>query len=309
MVVRNHSKNRLALSKFAEENRTLVSISLLAVVGILLGLTTINSKLAFLVGWNPIAFMATTSTAGGMLMLFGALLFKVQLSFSKKIAFYSFGSGLLFAVPNLIFFYVIVEVGAGFVALVTAFVSILTYIFMVLLRAERLSLARALGVVVALVGTLVLSFGKLSDGELAPYWVALTLVAPFFLAIGNIYRSWFWPKGASPFALAPQMLIVAGLISFAIVPFFDAKLDYTGAQTLLPTFAAQVGLFAIGFAFYFTLQKFAGAVYLSQIGPIIALVGTVLGIVVLGEALTTSLLVGGFAIVAGVVIFNIAKRN
>ena len=60
----------------------------------------------------------------------------------------------------------------------------------------------------------------------------------------------------------------------------------------------QVAIFSLGFSFYFVLQKIAGAVYLSQIGPIIAFVGTVLSVLLLGEELSGAIAIGGFAIIA-----------
>jgi len=135
-------------------------------------------------------------------------------------------------------------------------------------------------------------------------WVLVALAGPVFLAFGNIYRSWAWPEGASPFALAPLMLIVAGLVSFLIVQIMQVSVPAEVSPQMGLTLGLQVLVFAVGFAFYFVLQKIAGAVYLSQIGPVIALVGTGLGISILGEAATVSLLLGGAAIVVGVLIFN-----
>ncbi|MGJ8527641.1 DMT family transporter [Maritalea sp.] len=287
--------------------KPLLPFTLLVIVGSFFGGTTVNGKVAILAGWHPITFLALSATAGGLLMMAGLRLFGVRMDFTRPVLAYSLVSGLMFALPNIFFFLAVVHVGAGFVALVTAFSAVLTYIFSVIIRTERFAISRAGGVVIALVGALALSVGKLTGAGPSPFWVLVAMLGPVFLALGNIYRSWAWPKGASPYALAPLMLIFAGLFAVLIVVFLGAPIAVNPSIAMTQSLVLQILIFAVGFAFYFLLQKIAGAVYLSQIGPIIAFVGSSLGILVLGEEISLSLLIGGVAIVGGVLIFNFSK--
>jgi len=296
-VVRDTFVQHAQIKKF-------LPILLLLIVGVFFGATTANGKFAAYAGWHPVLFLAISGTFGGVLMMVGLHIAGHRMDFSANVLAFSLVSGVLFAVPNIIFFVSVVHVGAGFVALVTAFASVLTYLFSVALHTEIFKPARAFGIGIALVGAMALSIGKLAGGEFAAVWVLVALAGPVFLAFGNIYRSWAWPEGASPFALAPLMLIVAGLVSFLIVQIMQVSVPAEVSPQMGLTLGLQVLVFAVGFAFYFVLQKIAGAVYLSQIGPVIALVGTGLGISILGEAATVSLLLGGAAIVVGVLIFN-----
>ena len=292
-------------SSFSYEK--LLPIGLLIIVGSFFGATAVNGKVAFLVGWHPIVFLALAGSLGGLLMMAGLRMFGFRMDFSRNVLGFSVFSGLLFALPNIIFFMSVPHVGVGFVALVTAFASVLTYLFSVVLRTEQFKLSRAIGVGIALIGAVALSLGKLAGGDFAAVWVVVALAGPVFLAIGNIYRSWAWPKGASPFALAPLMLIVAGFIAFGIALIIGAPITALPTVQMSLSLGVQVLIFAVGFAFYFVLQQIAGAVYLSQIGPIIALVGTGLGIFLLGETATWPSLLGGLAIVSGVLIFNFTR--
>jgi len=282
----------------------LLPFVLLIIVGSFFGATTVNGKVAAQVGWHPIVFLALSGTLGGLLMMVGLRLFGQRMDFSRAVLKFSLFSGLLFALPNLIFFVSVPHVGAGFVAMVTAFASVLTYLFSVVLRTERFKLSRAVGVGIALVGAVALSLGKLAGSQFGAVWIVVALTGPVFLAIGNIYRSWAWPEGASPFALAPLMLIVAGLLSVLIALLIGEPILALPTSEMGLSLILQILIFAVGFAFYFVLQKIAGAVYLSQIGPIIALVGTGLGILLLGEVASLSLLLGGSAIILGVLVFN-----
>ena len=291
-----------------ERFRKLLPILLLVIVGSFFGATTVNGKFAVTLGWNSSLFLAISATISGLLMVAFFALIGVWKNTSRAIWQYTIFSGLLFALPNLAMFFAVEKVGAGFVALVTAFASVLTYLIALLLREESFGIRRGLGVLLALVGTVTLSVDKLGGGNLQPIWVLLALSGPLFLAIGNVYRSKFWPEGASPFVLAPLMLLIAGLFSF-LAAGLDLALAPTQIKMPLLPLLIQVAIFSLGFSFYFVLQKIAGAVYLSQIGPIIAFVGTVLSVLLLGEELSSAIAIGGFAIIAGVLIFNWAQQR
>lgn len=303
----NHSQTINPLfARIINAVKPFVPLLLLLIVGTFFGATTVNGKFAAIAGWAPTSFLAISSLGGGVVMIVLFSFFNVGLKLNRYVVGYSIVSGILFALPNLVFFSAVPQVGAGFVALVTAFASVLTYLFSILLRLEKFGVRRGLGVLVALSGALTLSVGKLSGGELSPIWVLIALTGPIMLALGNIFRSQFWPKEASPFTLAPLMLIFAGIFSAGVAQYSAVPLGVGAPQMWWPLLA-QIGIFALGFAFYFVLQQRAGAVYLSQIGPVIALVGATLGATLLHETIDISMALGGLAIIAGVLIFNWAQ--
>lgn len=62
------------------------------------------------------------------------------------------------------------------------------------------------GVPSALAGAGVLALNKLTEAETPALWVALTLVGPVLLAIGNLYRTLRWPPGSTAEELVAGML-------------------------------------------------------------------------------------------------------
>ena len=155
-----------------------------------------------------------------------------------------------------------------------------------------------------LTGALLLVFAK-ADGrgrELA--WLAIALSAPLVIARGNIYRTLNWPAGASPLSLAPGMLIAASLLlilfmTLAGIPIVPAPND----GGLWPL-AAEIVVFSATYSLYFTLQKLAGPVYLSQIGSVGAAAGAALAVIILGETAVPALGLAMIVILAGAFLVN-----
>lgn len=288
-------------------NLDLGMLALLFIVGSFLGLTAVLGKVAINTGWSPTVYLAHTTLGGGLLMLTVTALFGHRAKFDAAMWRYNLMSGLLFVVPNLMFFFAVRYVGAGFIAFATAFAPVLTFFVAVAIGEDRFSRGKVLGVAMALSGAMFLAAGKMMDATIDPVWIFVSLLGPVFLAFGNIFRSRFWPAGAAPLALAPWMLIFAGLISYAIALLTGEVIPADLQPIGFVVMGAQMLCFAAGFGFYFVLQKRGGPVYLSQIGPVIALVGALLAATFLREQLTLLVVLGGIAVIAGVVVFNAAN--
>lgn len=188
------------------------------------------------------------------------------------------------AASNLIFFAAVPRVGASFVALAIAFPPVLTYLGALALRMERFDTLRAVGVVSALAGAVVLALSGLRAPDAPAGWIALTLLGPVLLAVGNLYRTLRWPPGASAEALAPGMLLAATLMLFAAgaLPCLSMLLPLEGWAIGLTVLQAFV--FAGQFLLLFALQRAGGPVLLSLLGSVGAVVAIPVAIGLLGEA-------------------------
>ena len=284
-------------------SRPIPALSLLFVIGALMGLTSNLVKLAGNAGWQPMAYLLWSLLGGGLLLLLFAWWRGERPGMSPAQLRYYLASGLLsIAVPNALLFSSIGHVGAGFASMCLAFPPLFTSLLALALRMEALSRIRLLGICIGLSGSLLLALGKLHGGNSPVLWVMAALCVPVFLALGNIYRARYWPSGASPLSLAPGMLLGGAVLLVPSAPFgvdFSLHLNSAVAVGLL---LAQMLLFATVYALFFVLQNLAGTVFLSQIGSVAAITGAVIAIGLLGEQGSLSLLLAALCIVVGVLL-------
>ncbi|TBU76462.1 EamA/RhaT family transporter [Pseudomonas daroniae] len=283
--------------------RPILALMLLLGIGALMGLTSNLVKLASAAGWSPVAYLLWSLIGGGLLLLAFTRLRGETPGMSPRLQRYYLASGLLsIALPNGLLFSSIPHVGAGFASMCLAFPPLITYLLALALRMEPLSRMRLLGICIGLGGSLLLALDKLHSGDSPLLWIIAALAVPVFLALGNIYRSRCWPPGASPLSLAPGMLLGGALLLLPLALFdvrLSPNLDSGVAIVLL---LVQMALFAIVYALYFVLQKLAGAVYLSQIGSVAAMLGAAMAVTLLDERGSLSMLLAALCIVGGVLL-------
>ncbi|VXC58828.1 EamA-like transporter family protein [Pseudomonas sp. 8Z] len=288
--------------------RPLLALSLLLVIGTLMGLTSNLVKLAGSAGWQPMAYLLWSLLGGGVLLLLFAWWRGERPGMSLSAQRYYLASGLLsIAVPNALLFSSISHVGAGFASMCLAFPPLFTYLLALALRMEGLSRIRLLGICVGLAGSLILALGKLYGGSSPALWVIAALCVPVFLALGNIYRARYWPSGATPLSLAPGMLLGGAVLLSATTAL---GVDLTPNLKHISTIAlllVQILLFAATYALFFILQNLAGTVYLSQIGSVAAIIGAAMATGLFGEEGSLSMLLAALCIVSGVLL--VAWRN
>ncbi len=218
---------------------------------------------------------------------------------------YALVSGALLAFPNALAFLAVRHVGAGFISLSFAFPILVTWLIAVLVKLETFRARQLFGVVLALCGGIVLAGSKAFAAEVPVGWVALILVIPLVVAAGNIYRTLRWPTGASPLFLAALMMIGAALSLVPVALYREwgewSVLAQSGRVFWL--LLLETAVFAVLYRLYFVLQKMAGPVYFSQIGTVAAVVGSLIAVLFLGEALPPHAGLSGVLVAAGLWFF------
>lgn len=283
---------------------------LLLAVGAMIGVTAVNAKAAALAGWHPLALLAWANLGAAALQFAGTAMLRRPVKVTAHYLRYYLLSGLLLALPNALAFGAARHVGAGIVALCFAFPLIFTYGLALIAGLERLQPVRLAGVLLGLAGALVIALGQGGLGFSTSPWLLAAVSAPVVLAVGNLYRSLDWPRGADALELSPGMLLVGGALILAGVLTAGIPLQPAGWNLATTGFlAGQTAIFALLYVLYFMLQKLAGPVYLSQIGSVGALVGIALATVVLEEPLTRSIVLAGALVAGGILLVNRGVRK
>lgn len=178
--------------------------------------------------------------------------------------------------------------GAGYVAFVHAFPILLTWAMARLLGLEPASRPRLVAVLLGLAGGAVLGGAKLAAAPAgAARWTLVATAIPVVLALGNIYRSRYWPRGAPPLMLAGLTLLLAGLMVApgAALTEGAAALPRLAAPEVWPLLAALTASYTVQYVTFFRLQQVGGPVVLSLIGPVAAVAGPPAAVLLQGEHL------------------------
>lgn len=295
----------------ADKRAWLMPLLCLLSGGSLLGLSTNLAKLAGEAQLPPLAFLCWSIIGAALvLMIVSARRRALPPINARALEYYAVSALVGVAGSNLIFFSAIPHVGASFVALIISLPPLLTYVGALVLRMERFQMIRAAGVAVALAGACVLAARKLSAPDADGFWILLAIVGPVLLAIGNLYRTLRWPKGASADALAPGMLVAAAimLLGAGFLPGFSLAVPINQGLPLV-LIAVQSVVFAGMFLLLFMLQKTGGPVLLSLLGSVGALVGVPVAIIFQGEAPPEGLALGAALIAAGVALLTLGKAK
>lgn len=282
----------------------------LLVAGSLLGLSTTLAKVASDEGLAPFPFLLWSLLgATALLVARGATKGRLPTLSHRTIEYFVVAAFVTVAGSNLIFFSAVPVVGAGFVALAITLPPLLTYGGALAFRLESFSMVRFAGVMSALAGAGLLAVNKLAEADVSAFWIALTLIGPVLLAIGNLYRTLRWPPGAAAEELAPGMLAAATLMLLAtgLLPQFDIW-----PASFTPQHAALIGVQALTFAgqflVLFLLQKTGGPVLLSLLGSVGAVVAVPVAVLILGEDVPTGLYSAAALIAVGIALLNIDRK-
>jgi drug/metabolite transporter (DMT)-like permease len=211
---------------------------------------------------------------------------------------------------NLLFFTALSVLPAGRTSLIIALNPVVTLLIAAALLGDRLSATRWVGVVLALLGVwVVVTRGDLSQivqslgkGELAMFgavcaWAIYTLVGRKLL------------QGLSP-VLATLWAAIWGTLFLGLLALRDIHQVHAASFTLEVwaglAFLGVLGT-AVAFVWYYEGLRQLGAARTVVFNNLVPVFGVLLGWLILGEPLSTSLLVGGGLAIFGVFLVNRVK--
>lgn len=296
----------VSLTHKRNQRAGLYAFGCLLLVGTFLALSLVIAKLADDAGAPRLTFLMTSLVGAGTLLLGMAVFTRQPLTLSRRTLEYAVVAGILFAVPNALAFLAVRHVGTGFISLSFAFPILITWLLAVWMSLERLRAPRLVGVLMGLAGGMVLAAAKAGGVDGAPGWALLILAMPVVMALGNIYRTLRWPEGISPVFLAALMMFggAATLLPFALLTESSQMASLFSTSAIVQLLVVETVVLAVLYLFFFMLQKYAGPVYLSQIGTVAALVGTLIAIFAFGETPPANLGLAALLVAFGTVLFH-----
>lgn len=287
-------------------NRPLV---LLLVTGLAFGGNFPMGKLAVEAGINPALWAAVICLGAGLSVLVAAVLFERSPAV-PGIARYALVSGMLSnVIPLVLTFTVIPHIGSGLTAMLVATSPVTTALLSMLLKVRPPGALGLVGIAVGLFGAVIIILARsvtFPAGE--GRWLVLAALIPVFLGVGNVYRSFAWPRGAGPMRLGATVNLTAVPPLLAIA-FFWGGLDLAPLAKVPGLVVAQAAAATLMYLTFFRLQAVGGPTYLSQIGYVGAAVGVAVGVAFLGERYPPLVWAGIAVVAAGIALTTFAQSR
>ena len=190
---------------------------------------------------------------------------------------------------------------SGLVALLMAAVPSSTLVVSVLVGLERFTLARVLGLGLALAGVGLTVAADLDDpGRLLA--IGIVIAATLMYASGAVYASRRVSGGSSPLTIATGQVASAFVVTVPVALVLEPLPELAAITPAVLGAVVALGGLGTGIAFlvFYTLIERVGATNTTLVTYLIPLVAVVAGALVLAERLALPALLGGGLIVAGV---------
>lgn len=194
-------------------------------------------------------------------------------------------------IPNTFQILAFRHLPAGVMAIIISTVPIVSLLVALLVRMEKFSWKRSLGVLLGVLALVLIAIpdASLPDPSKAP-WLLVALVAPVCYAIEGNFVAARAPAQLS----AATVLFLASLFGFAflqplvIFAQWDISVSLPLDKSRLALLGSSVG-HVVAYGGYLWLLSRAGAVFTSQVAYVVTLTGSALAIVLLGERFSSML--------------------
>lgn len=285
---------------------------MLVCLGALWGANPSFSKAIVLEGIGPPAIIMWQTLGAGALLLVVCALRGIRVPLDRKaLVYYAFIGWFCIDMAYMTLVVVVRHIPVGLVAVITVLSPLLTYLFAIVLRLELPQPVRLAGILLGLAGVaiLVLPRGSLPSPDALP-WVLLALLVPTGYAAGNVFAELGRPKGGNSVALSAGTMIFAAF-GGAVVSLAGGHVqpDWAAAgraEALIVGFAAMT---AIAFLLFQGVVVRAGAVYLGQVGYLVALATIGWGMLFFGETHSHWLWIAIAVTFSGVALVNFGPRR
>jgi drug/metabolite transporter (DMT)-like permease len=273
----------------------------------MLGLYFPIAKLVVAAGADPVLWAIFVCVGAGISMAFAARLMEGRIEGASPWRYAIISGFLSYVVPHFLTFSVIPKIGSGLAAIMFALSPVTTALLSLILKVRPPTGLALIGIGLGLIGALIIIFARDGSFEGQGLWLALAVLIPVFLGLGNVYRTLAWPKGAGPLQLA-SLTNLAAVPPLIVIAFaLNGAIDLAPLARVPLLVIAQLIVTAAMFVMFFRLQQLGGPTYLSQIGHVAAVIGAGFGVLWLGETYPLSVWLGAGVVAAGIALTTLAQ--
>lgn len=211
-------------------------------------------------------------------------------------------------IPFLLYSFAALHIQASLSVILNSLAPLFGAVFSALFRLERLTLRKAAGLVLGTAGVaLVSSLDPLSRSPWALAGIAACVLATVCYALAGIYIC----KKAldvKPRALAGGSQLAAGVLFMPLI-FASPPRGAVTMQVAAVTVAFAVLCSAVAFLLYFRLVADVGATHALTVTLLMPAFGMLWGLLILGERITWTMILGALVILAGTYLVLFPSRN
>ena len=272
-----------------QQNRSLAGSwpwLVLLILGVAWGGSFSLAKIAMEEGAHPLGVNYWQSLIGAAILISYLVLTRQSLPIGRNyLSFYLICGFLGSIIPGLLYFYAVIHISPGVLAITIATVPIMTYIAAALFRIERRSIFRMLGVCFGALSIilLIVPTESLPDRSAVP-WVFAAIVAAACYTGENLVIAIRLPAGANTFVVLGGMLITATLIMtpFVLTTGTFVPLSWPWGAPDWAIIGLAI-LSVVCYGLFIGLVVRTGPVFASQTAYIVTLSGVFWGILIFGE--------------------------
>lgn len=266
--------------------RLALALALLFGGGTIWGLSFSAAKLITEAGAHPFGLSLANGFFGAAILLPYCIVRRRLPPLRRDYLVFYVVAGLLgTALPSALLYSAAPHLPAGVLAIVTALVPLMTYVYALGLRLERAEALRACGIVLGLLAILMIVVPEASLPHRAMVgWVLLALIVPASYSSEGLFIALRRPAGSDAIVLLCGMQLAGAAMLAPLVWATDGWLSLALPWGEIEWWiVALVVVNTVGYLMYIELVRIAGPVFAAQTGYLVTASGVLWGIAIFGE--------------------------
>lgn len=266
--------------------RLVFALGLLFGGGMIWGLTFSLAKLVTEAGAHPFGVSFLYGLIGAILLLPYCVVRYRGIPLDREhLRFYTIAGALGTALPTVVLFSSAAHMPAGVLALVTALVPLMSYVFALGLGVESYRVLRSLGIVLGLSAILMIVVPETSlPGPAMVGWVLFALIAPASYSGENLFVALRRPESSDSFVLLCGMQFAGAAMLAPLVWATGTWVSLAAPWTEVEWWiAALIVINTSAYLMFIELIRIAGPVFAAQTGYIVTVSGVLWGMAIFAE--------------------------